>query len=164
MTPQQQQAVDALLRIANWLLNHATRAHSAYTGPVRTVPEPAGPITVTWGPHDESLPEIGTCGGWFRYGIPVVPTWQEYLDEIFDPCYWPWLEALRQDVVENRRLITSMGDSDIVPTLSDGTVRLSAWFSNRGWGDFMAAMWNTHNADNRFTYLDFAWELVREPK
>lgn len=130
---------------------------------------PVGPIAVTWeaAPADDEplrLQDIGTCGGWAVWGVPYAPQWQEYLDEMYAPEYWPWLEALRAHLLENRKVCIAMGDSDLVPVLSDGGTKVTAWFSNRGGGDFQAAIWNTHNPENNFNYTDFAWSFVREPK
>lgn len=129
---------------------------------VTAVAAPVGPIVVTWEatPAPElplPLQSIGTCGGWTVRGAPYAPQWQEYLSYRYDPEYWPWLEALRADWIEHNRKLIAMGDAPIVPVLSDGVTKVMAWFSNRGGGDFQAAVWNTHDPKNNYTYLDFAW-------
>ena len=80
--------------------------------------------------------------------------WEKYLNE-FEPELHPYLEAIKESVIENNMRLT--GDKhqhgvNGVPLFEDDSV---ACFSYRGWGDLMAAIWNTEEATTKYQYMDF---------
>lgn len=110
-------------------------------------------ITVEWIAYDDAggREDIGTMGGWVE-GEP----WDEYLAKVHKEVR-PHYEALRRAIVA--RGLREGGDwhqtaEDGVPLFSDGTV---ATFSYRGWGDLLAAIWNSEPGApaGGYGYMDF---------
>lgn len=97
---------------------------------------------------------IGGMGGWVH-----GQQWPEYLagvlpdDKVHLGIEGPRYEALRAAIVEgNIRCGGDEHQSHMVPVFDDNTV---GSFSYRAWGDLMAAIWNTQENTNKYSYMDF---------
>ena len=80
--------------------------------------------------------------------------WETYLKGI-KPYVHPYLEVLRQSVIENGLRITGRKhdqEDGCTPVFSDGAWVSVSW---RAWGDLMAAIWNTEENTDKYTYVDF---------
>lgn len=107
------------------------------------------PLTVVdWISYDEAEKRetsIGGLGGSFQFG----DRWEDLYDEPDE-----YADALRAAIIRDN--IRHGGDwhQDCgCPVFSDGTV---GSFSMRAWGDFLAAVWSSHD-DVHYGYTDFAW-------
>ena len=112
-------------------------------------------ITVVEWVDDSDIPEdvklLSWMGGWFNFG-PKGQRWQTYLDN-FTPTVYPYLEAVRRDVVKNGYRFTGEQHQtqSAIPKFSDGTYMSLTW---RAWGDLMAAIWSEEeNVD--YNYMNF---------
>lgn len=99
----------------------------------------------------ESYPDnfVGGMGGWVN-----GENFDEFKAE-FQEMSHPYLDALRESVVAKQLKMTGDGHQHRpkgVPLFSDGTV---STFSYRGWGDLMAAIWNSEEPDRKYQYMDF---------
>ncbi len=92
---------------------------------------------------------VGGLGGFFENGM----RWKDYI-EVFPKNFIPYLEAIRDSVIENKLRYTGefhqYGDTG-VPVFSDNTC---ASMSYRAWADLMAAIWSEHE-DKDYNYMDF---------
>jgi hypothetical protein len=94
---------------------------------------------------------FGGMGGWF--GFDQANTWQDYLDS-WKPEVHPYIEAVRDSVIESGRWITGQqhqDDDDGTPLFEDGKV---VALSFRAWGDLMAAI-ATYNDGKPHNYMEF---------
>ncbi len=113
---------------------------------------------IKWGADEEfyGKPESISClGGFFSEGM----RWTDYISE-FDEKYHPYLEAVRESVIENRKLTTGechQDDEEGVPMFDDGTIVALSW---RAFGDLMAAIWSTE-LDMDLEYMDFYMVCTR---
>jgi hypothetical protein len=113
---------------------------------------------VDWISYEESESKhesIGGMGGWVD-----GQGWPEFIADIAD-THRPYYEALRSAIVANR--VKCGGDAhqdSMVPVFSDGTV---GSFSYRGWGDLLAAIWNTEDGGSR-SYMSFYMNCTRGPE
>ena len=88
-------------------------------------------------------------GGFFQDGMRYYDYIETFKDEAL-----PYIEALRVSIIDKQ--IRKGGDwhqdSDCgVPVFSDNS---AGFFSYRGWGDLLAAIWSEH--DNKdYNYMDF---------
>ena len=107
--------------------------------------------TTSWAAAIGDFPEsCGGMGGWVSSSIG----WAEYL-EAMPAQQHAHLEALRRWVLaEGIRRGGDWHQAGGVPVFSDGTVGA---FSMRGWGDLLAAIWNTEEAPS-YSYMDFYME------
>lgn len=67
----------------------------------------------------------------------------------------PHLTALKKSIIENNIKFTGSDHQNLpngVPLFSDGTVAL---FTFRGWGDLLAAIWNTEEKTDMYSYMSF---------
>ena len=108
---------------------------------------------VEWGryevPKEQSL---GWLGGWFNFE-ETGQRWKDYL-EAFHPVAHPYLEAVRESVLEKSLRLTGQDhqqSDEGEPKFSDGKV-LS--LSYRAWGDLMAAIWS-EKENKDYNYMDF---------
>ena len=111
---------------------------------------------VEWIGYDEmerrKLPgSIGGTGGWVH-----GQTWPEYLDAMClsnDDPHLPYYKALREAVVKDSiRVGGDEHQQSMTPVFDDGTVGA---FSYRAWGRLLAAIWNTEENTNKYSYMDF---------
>jgi hypothetical protein len=127
-------------------------------------PDAGGPRVIGWARYDScihvegSATDLGGWGGWIEKGH----RWHDYLANL-DDRKKPYFEALRRDIVA--RKIRESGlwhqcESEGVPVFDDGSV---VCFSQRAWGDLMAAIWSTEeNCD--YQYLDFYMDGFVPPR
>lgn len=92
--------------------------------------------------------KVGGLGGWVDgHG------WPDLIEHI-KPEVQPYYEAVRKSVIENR--IWKCGDwhqrDAGTPLFSDHTY--GSW-SLRGWGDLLAAIWNTALNTTEYSYMSF---------
>ena len=96
---------------------------------------------------DSKRESVGWLGGWFEKGH----RWDDYI-ELFHEESRPYIEAIRQSVIENKMRTTGEEHQySAVPLFEDDTVGM---FSFRAWGDLMAAIWSTEE-DKDYHYMDF---------
>lgn len=111
------------------------------------------PLTVEWSdPSDERI-DPAKLFSWMG-GRIKGEGWGVYLKSI-RPEVWPYLEALKTSVVEKGLRITGQQhdeDDECTPIFSDGRWISLSW---RAWGDLMAAIWNTAENTDKYTYMDF---------
>lgn len=93
---------------------------------------------------------VDTMGGWVQPGV----RWDDYL-KCWPDAPKPYIEALRSEIIKIK--LRKGGDWHQyscagVPVFEDDRVAL---FSYRGWGDLLAAVWNTEEVDAPYSYLDF---------
>ena len=95
---------------------------------------------------------VGRMGGWFNDRTPGQ-RWKDYI-ETWDKNTRPYLEAIRESVVEKGSRLTGHDHQYSrygIPIFEDDTI---ASFSLEGWGDLMAAIWSEE--DNKdYSYIDF---------
>lgn len=110
-------------------------------------------LTVEWtDPSDERI-DSKQIFSWMG-GRIKGEGWDEYLKGI-KPEVWPYLEVLKASVIENKLRISGQEhdkDDGCTPIFSDGRWMSLSW---RAWGDLMAAIWNTEENANKYTYMDF---------
>lgn len=97
-----------------------------------------------------------TGGGWARGigGWVKGHTWPEYLEHVPEDLR-PYARALNDAIARDKLWFSGSEHQNgerRVPVFSDGTV---ARFTMRGWGDIMAASWNTIIGRKHLSYLDF---------
>lgn len=103
---------------------------------------------------DPKEPSIGGLGGWVR-----GQNWDEYLKNIPEDRRY-YYKALRRSIVEKK--LRCGGDdhqNHFIPLFKDGT---TGEFSFRAWGDLMAAIWNTEEKTNKYSYIDFYMGCIIE--
>lgn len=96
---------------------------------------------------------LGGLGGWFGCD-KKGQRWPDYVNAYKEEVH-QMLEELRKGIIENNVRWTGQekqdNDYNTVPLWDDGSVTFYSW---RGWGDLMAAVWSTQ--DNKdYSYLDF---------
>lgn len=104
---------------------------------------------ISWEEAERYLNSLDKIGGFVKPGIG----WSAYLKRIALPGEREYLDALRREIVHKDIRISGEAHQHSehgVPQFSDGTV---ATFSMRGWGDLMAAIWNTQGEEHG--YFDF---------
>jgi hypothetical protein len=91
---------------------------------------------------------VGELGGWVD-----GEKWPEYIAGAADGAV-PYLEAIRSAVVKDKLRITGEQHQhyEWTPVFSDGT---HGGFSYRAWGDMMAAIWNTEEDTEEYSYMSF---------
>lgn len=91
----------------------------------------------------------GSMGGWVN-----GENFDEFKAELPEELH-PYYDAIRKSVVEQHLRLTGehhqYGDAG-VPLFSDDTV---STFSYRGWGDIMAAIWNSEEPEKKYSYMHF---------
>lgn len=98
----------------------------------------------------------GGMGGWFgksKDGWDAGHRWKDYIEKYKEEAR-PYLEAIRESVIENGIRYTGQEHEDRTdgtPLFNDETVAI---FSFRGWGDLMAAIWSEKENKN-YCYMDF---------
>lgn len=104
---------------------------------------------------------VSGSGGWFNFDVFALEgeqnsfghRWQDLLD-IYDEEYYPYLEAIRESVLENTLKLNGSQHENSdhgVPLFNDNTICILSW---RAWGDLMAAIWSEF--DNKdYTYMEF---------
>lgn len=102
-------------------------------------------------PKEDEYPEneAGGLGGWVN-----GEKFEEYITQ-YDTVAHPYLEAIRKDVIAKGLRLTGeqhQHQPNGVPLFTDGTV---STFSYRGWGDLMAAIWNSEENTDKYRYMDF---------
>ena len=100
----------------------------------------------------KKIVHITGLGGWLNYDQKGL-RWKDYL-KVYDHKAHPYLEAIRQSVLENNIRITGEQHQygpNGVPLFEDNRVAI---FSYRGWGDLMAAIWSDAE-DKDYSYTDF---------
>lgn len=111
-------------------------------------------ITVVEWVDESDIPQdaevLSWMGGWFNFS-EKGQRWQTYLDN-FKPIAYPYLEAVRRDVVKNEYRFTGKNHQESgTPKFSDGKYMSLTW---RAWGDLMAAIWSEEeNVD--YNYMNF---------
>ena len=113
-------------------------------------------ITVEkWIPFEEAekleTKNIGSMGGFFKEGM----RWPDYVEFYEGAPFAEHYEALRQECLAKGFKFTGEHHQDSgangCPVFSDG--KFGTW-TMRAWGDFMAAVWSTHE-DKNYHYMDF---------
>lgn len=103
-------------------------------------------VVVAWG-QGEGEVSVGGLGGWVS-----GHKWSDYLERQ-DPRIHHYFEAIRASVIErNLRESGYWHQRGGEPIFSDGTYGA---FSFRGWGDLLAAIWNTEEGTDAYSYMDF---------
>jgi hypothetical protein len=109
---------------------------------------------VEWIPYEDAVDKeetVGGLGGWFD-----GHTWEDYINQAV-PVEWPYLEAIKSDVLRTGRFICGnqhQDDPNGVPLFDDGTVGM---FSFRGWGDLMAAIATAQDGKSH-NYMEFYYD------
>jgi len=83
--------------------------------------------------------------------------WDKYITR-FDEAPRTHLEVLRAAIVAGKLRHTGeeyRESPKLAPIFSDGTTIL---FTERAWGDLMAAIWNTEEKVDKYAFEDFAWK------
>jgi len=111
------------------------------------------PLTVEWvdfnDPRLSDDKTIGWMGGWVR-----GEQWDEYLKLIAEQWH-PYMNAVKDSIIANNIKCTGSEHSEgegFTPLFSDGYQLGLTW---RAWGDLMAAVWNTAEDTNRYSYTNF---------
>jgi hypothetical protein len=102
-----------------------------------------------YGDEARSENDFGGMGGWVD-----GHDFDQYVSGISDVMR-PYALALRDAIVRSGRKTTGCEHQtrqDGVPVFSDGTV---STFSYRAWGDIMAAVWNSAENTQRYSYMSF---------
>mgnify|MGYP000090023119 CR=1 FL=1 len=110
-------------------------------------------LTIEWvALSDERLKDenyMGWMGGWVH-----GEQWDAYIADFADEAR-PYLEALKANIVERGLQYTGQQHcehEDGTPLFNDGKYISLSW---RAWGDLMAAVWNTAENTNKYTYMSF---------
>jgi hypothetical protein len=110
---------------------------------------------VDWVPYGtEAEKEINALGGFFNFH-EIGQRWKDYIDR-YDQDTAPYLECVREAIVKNNFKFSGhehQYNEDGCPVFSDGN---SIQFSQRAWGDLMAAIWSEEE-NKDYCYVDFAW-------
>jgi len=104
--------------------------------------------------EDNMPPEsIGSMGGWFNANKYDNHTWKDY-EAIWPQDKLPYVLALKEEILREKIRTTGQQhqySDGGVPVFEDNTI---AFFSYRGWGDLMAAIWSEADG-KRYWYMDF---------
>ena len=107
---------------------------------------------VGWESYEESAARPEAVGG--GGGIMQAFT-EELLLDMWEDGAKPYIKAIFRALDETGPICGSDHQSERCPIFSDG---LGASFSMRGWGDIVAAWWNTRfPAGEMQDYRTFAW-------
>lgn len=111
-----------------------------------------------WLTFDESENLTESCGG--MGGWVNGHKWEDYIEK-YQEEETPYLEALRSKVLEDKlRIGGDEHQESFNPLFEDGTIGA---FSFRGWGDLLAAIYNTEEDTNQYSYMDFYMScLIRD--
>ena len=115
-------------------------------------PGSAEALAVSWIDFSESLAVpavLESIGGWVS-----GEDWDRYITR-FDEAPRRHLETLRAAIVSGKLRHSGeeyRSDPKRAPIFSDGTTIL---FTERAWGDLMAAIWNTEEKTDKYGFHDF---------